>query len=297
VNGANRDDRPRGPGPSQIRRRRRAALVVLALLAAAAVYVALVNTVLAPVDEHGATTTHLTVSSKALDRELGVNVVEPGELPPEGERSLLLFLHGHGGSEASFVEDEAVFRGLARLGARAPVIAFPYGGNSYWHDRDEGDWGRYVMREVIPTVVRRFGIDPRRVAVGGISMGGFGAYDLALDHPGRFCAVGGHSTALWFEGSETAPGAFEDAEDFEANDVIGRVRADPAAFGDIPVWNDVGTEDPFRVYDEGFVEALEAGDAEISAHIGPGGHETSYWDRHWPAYLRFYAEALEDCGR
>jgi S-formylglutathione hydrolase FrmB len=267
------------------------------LAAIAVVYLALVNTVFAPVDEHGARTVHLTIHSRAVGRDLGVNVVEPADPPAPGRRTLLVFLHGHGGSESSFTEDEAVFRGLARLGRRAPVVAFPDGGeHSYWHDRAEGDWGAYVMREVIPTVVRRFGIDPRRVAIGGISMGGFGAYDLALLHPGRFCAVGGHSAALWFEGGETAPGAFEDAEDFERNDVVAKVRADPEAFGDIPIWNDFGAEDPFRVYDEGFDEALEAGGADLSVHTGPGGHETSYWDRHWPAYLRFYAGALANCG-
>ena len=86
--------------------------------------------------------------------------------------------------------------------------------------------------EVIPLVERRFGVDPERIAIGGISMGGFGAYDIALHHPGMFCAVGGHSAALWFEGGETAPGAFDDAADFERNDVVGTVEEDPDAFGD-----------------------------------------------------------------
>jgi enterochelin esterase-like enzyme len=264
----------------------------------AIVYLVLAATVFAPVDEHGARTVHLTIHSRAVGEDLGVNVVEPARLPEPGQRSLLVFLHGRSGSDTTFTEDEAVFRGLARLGARAPVLAFPDGGDhGYWHDRAEGDWGRYVMREVIPTVSRRFGIDPRRIAIGGISMGGFGAYDLALLHPGRFCAVGGHSPALWFEGGETAPGAFDDAEDFDRNNVVGMVKADPGAFGGIPIWNDYGNEDPFRGYDEGFDEALEAGGADLSAHSWHGGHDSSYWDRHWPAYLRFYANALRHCGR
>jgi S-formylglutathione hydrolase FrmB len=83
----------------------------------------------------------------------------------------------------------------------------------------------------------RFGIDPQRLAIGGISMGGFGAYDIALKNPGRFCAVGGHSPALWFDGSETAPGAFDDEADFERNDVVGAVEEDPEAFGDAKVWD------------------------------------------------------------
>ena len=273
------------------------AVIVLALLATAAVYFALAATVFAPVDDHGARVEHLTVRSTAIHRDLGVSVVVPAKAPPRGKRALLVFLHGRGGSDETFIGNEAVYAGLAKLGRRAPVVAFPDGGiHSYWHDRDGGRWGRYVMREVIPTVVERFGIEPRRVAIGGISMGGFGAYDLALLHPRRFCAVGGHSPALWFEVGETAPGAFDDAADFERNDVVGMVRGNPDAFEGMRVWNDYGDADPFRAYDEGFVGYLRADGADLSAHSGSGGHDNAYWDRHWAAYLRFYANSLANCG-
>lgn len=266
------------------------------MLAAAATYLALALTLFAPVDQHGAKLSHLTIESRAVGEDLGVSVIEPGGPESAGKRPLLVFLHGRGGSDASGTKTEAIYAGLARLGRRAPVVAFPDGGDhSYWHDRDEGRWGRYVMREVIPAVTREFGTDPHRVAIGGISMGGFGAYDLALLHPNRFCAVGGHSAALWFEGGETAPGAFDDAEDFERNDVVGAVRTDPNAFGDMRVWNDYGSEDPFRGYNEGFVDYLRAGSADLSPHSWPGGHDGSYWNRHFPAYLRFYANSLVRC--
>jgi S-formylglutathione hydrolase FrmB len=290
-------NRPRHLTLAQVRRRRRVAVIAIALLAATAVYLALAATVLAPVDEHGARVEHLTVHSKAVHQDLGVAVVVPSRVPPHGERTLLVFLHGRGGSDATFTGNEAVFEGLAKLGRRAPVVAFPDGGDhSYWHDRDDGRWGRYVMREVIPTVVERYGIDPRRVAIGGISMGGFGAYDLALLHPRRFCAVGGHSPALWFDGGETAPDAFDDATDFNRNDVVGMVRVNPDAFAGIRVWNDYGDEDPFRVYDEGFVGYLRADGVDLSTHSWDGAHDDAYWNRHWPAYLRFYANSLAHCG-
>lgn len=266
--------------------------------ALATVYIVLATTVFAPVDMHGTRVSHLTVHSDAVGEDLGVSVLESAD--PGGDRGkppLLIFLHGRSGSDRSFVEDEPLFEAVAKLGRRAPVIAFPDGGDhGYWHDRAEGDWGRYVMREAIPMVTRQFGTDPGRIAIGGISMGGFGAYDLALLHPGRFCAVGGHSPALWFDGGETAPGAFDSAEDFDHNDVVGTVESDPNAFGGIPVWNDYGSEDPFRTYDEGFVDALQAGGADLTTRSWPGEHDSSYWDRHWGAYLRFYADALAHCA-
>lgn len=286
----------RRPTRRQIRRRRAAALIVLAVIATAAVYLALASTVFAPVDEHGAEVEHLTIHSQAIHRDLGVSVVVPAKAPPRGKRSLVVFLHGRGGSEKTFTGNEAVYEGLAQLGRKAPVLAFPDGADhSYWHDRDTGRWGRYVMREVIPAVVERYGVLPRRVAIGGISMGGFGAYDLALLHPRRFCAVGGHSPALWFEAGETAPGAFDDAADFERNDVVGMVRGNPNAFEGMRVWNDYGSADPFRVYDEGFVSYLRADGADLTAHTGSGGHDGAYWGRHWAAYLRFYANSLAAC--
>lgn len=263
----------------------------------AAVYLTLAATVFAPVNRHGARVSQLTVHSSAVGRDLGVTVLEPpGGAGERNKRPLLIFLHGRSGSERTFAENESVFEGLARLGRQAPVIAFPDGGDhGYWHDRAEGNWGRYVMREVIPLVTQRYGTDPNRLAIGGISMGGFGAYDLALLHPGRFCAVGGHSPALWFDGGETAPGAFDSAADFNRHDVVGAVQSNPGAFGDIPIWNDYGARDPFRVYDEGFAAALRSGDADLRAHTWPGAHDSAYWNRHWHAYLRFYADALAHC--
>ena len=289
---------PHRPSARQARRRRRTALTASALVVVAIAYLGLAATVFAPVDTHGEGVVHLKVHSHAVGEDLGVDVVLPGssnEAP--GKRPLLVFLHGKSESDETYVEDEAFFTALAKLGRRAPIVAFPGDdGDSYWHNRASGNWGTYVMREVIPLVVRRFGADPHRVAIGGISMGGFGAYDLALAHPGRFCAVGGHSPALWLAAEDTAPGAFDSAEDFERNDVIAKVRSDPGAFGPIPIWNDYGSEDPFGISDVAFDEALKAGGADLSAHSWPGGHNQSYWDRHWGAYLRFYASALAHCG-
>ncbi|MGC1166255.1 MAG: alpha/beta hydrolase-fold protein [Solirubrobacterales bacterium] len=289
-------NRSRRPSQRQITRRRRAALGVFAVVLAGIAYLLLAATVFAPVDRHGAALTHIEVHSEAVGRDLEVNVIVPPTAGPKGERSLLVFLHGRGGNEETF--NDAVFRGLPSLhGRRGPVVAFPAGGvHSYWHDRAEGGWGSWVIDEVVPLVVRRFGIDPHRLAIGGISMGGFGAYDIALKNPGRFCAVGGHSAALWFDAAETAPGAFDSEADFKRNDVVEAVQTDPDAFGDTRVWNDYGSKDPFRPYNEGFVDALEAGDADLSAHSWPGAHEGDYWDAHWPAYQRFYVNALSHCG-
>ena len=114
-----------------------------------------------------------------------------------------------------------------------------------------------MLDEVIPQAVERLGADPRRVAIGGISMGGFGAFDIARRRPRAFCAVGGHSAAIWLRAGDTAPGAFDSAADFRRNDVVGLARArGRRAWGHARLWLDGGTADPFRAADEALAAAL-----------------------------------------
>jgi S-formylglutathione hydrolase FrmB len=190
-----------------------------------------------------------------------------------------------------------MFTELGKLGSRAPVIAFPYGGDrGYWHDRHGARWASYVMREVIPQVEQRFHTNVKRIAIGGISMGGYGAYEIARENPGHFCAVGGHSPAVWRTGGETAPGAFDDAADFARHDLVGTARAKPGRFVGPRLWLDAGRSDPFQRGDRTFVDALRANKVPLIAHlIWPGGHDRSYWHAHWPAYLAFYARSLAHC--
>jgi S-formylglutathione hydrolase FrmB len=244
------------------------------------------------VDRHGAQVAKLEIDSKAVGKRLETTVVIPAQRGA-GRRPLLVFLHGRSGDNNSELDD-AFFSALASVGAEAPLVAFPDGGDhSYWHDRADGNWGRYVTREVIPELVRRFGADPHKVAIGGISMGGFGAYDIARLNPGRFCAVGGHSPALWRTGGETAAGAFDDADDFARHDVVGAARANPADYGKTRLWVDAGASDPFQPGVKALHDALGG---RVSAHTTwPGGHEDDYWNEHWPQYARFYARALSAC--
>ncbi len=286
------------PGRGVIWRRRAFAIGGLAAVAVLAWILFRGGGVLGPVDEHGARVERLTIQSKAVGEPLPVSVVIPRGTPEgTGQRPLLVFLHGRGEDENTFLDNE-MFAALAGLGDEAPIVAFPYGGDhSYWHDRADGAWGKYVTAEVIPQVADRFHADLRRVAIGGVSMGGFGAYDLARLHPARFCAVGGHSPALWQSAGETAPGAFDDAEDFAGHDVIAAARAQPEAFTTQPIWIDAGEEDPFLPGDEAFASALRSAGAPLTEKTWPGGHDEDYWNSHWGAYLSFYADALSRCGR
>lgn len=126
-------------------------------------------------------------------------------------------------------------------------------------------------------------------------MGGFGALDIARLQPGRFCAVGGHSAALWLSGAQSAAGAFDNAEDFARNDVIAAARRRNPYPG-LAVWLDVGTQDPFRAADTTLAQLLRADGSPVQFHVWPGLHSLTYWNSHWGNYLQFYATALANCG-
>ena len=226
-----------------------------------------------------------TVDSRLLGRRLEqVGVIGGG-----GRRPLLVLLHGRSMPPDGLLSDQ-LFTGLRSLRRRAPNIVFANGGDhSYFHDRPNEPWGAYVLREVIPAAVKRLGADPHRIAIGGVSMGGFGAFDLARIAPDRFCAVGGHSAALWFHGGDTAPGAFDDAADFARHDLI-RFAAARRVYR-LPVWIDVGRDDPFLQSDTSLADELRRRATRVQFIVHSGGQ--SGWSGRMQEYLRFYASA---CG-
>ncbi len=205
-------------------------------------------------------------------------------------RPLLVFLHGAYYDNNSQLTDQ-LFAALRALRPRAPDIAFPYGDQSYWHNRADGAWSSYVLKEAIPKALTILGANPRRVAIGGISMGGFGAYALARLEPGRFCAVGGHSATIWPTIDTAQGGAFDDAADFARNDVLAAAGANPNLYGRTQLWLDDGSDDSLHDGDQQLAGALH-----IPLHTWPGGHDFTYWNAHWSNYLDFYARAFGTCG-
>jgi enterochelin esterase-like enzyme len=231
--------------------------------------------------------TGLPVHSKLLGRTLTGLLVTPSG--GGHDRPLLVFLHGYGAAPSDTL-DPAFISALRRLGDRAPVVFLPEGDVGWWHDRAEGAWGSYVLREAVPAALARSGADRSRVAIGGISMGGFGALDLGRK-PDRFCAVGGHSPAVYARGSDDISFGFDNAADFARHDLIG-IAARKSPY-DAPVWIDVGNGDPLRTANSNLARELRRHGADVTFHVWPGGHEGRYWDAHFAQYLRFYADA---CG-
>ena len=290
----------RSKGFSMRPRRRRGRAVVAALLAVVVLAAAgcvtwrRIHATPSPTS-YGMREVKFELHSRLLHRTLEQVGIAPPPLPGGKQRPLLVFLHGRGGQPQGQATG-AMFAALRAAGPLAPDVILANGGDhSYYHDRADGPWGTYIVKEVIPEAVRRLDADPNRVAIGGVSMGGFGALDLARLWPKRFCAVGGHSAAMWRTGGETPEGAFDDAEDFARNDILGAVEARDV-YGKVPVWIDMGTQDPFREADTAFAHALRSHGGRVTFHVWPGTHSGAYWASHMTQYVAFYAHALAHCG-
>ena len=232
--------------------------------------------------------TSFVVKSKLMGEPLYGTLVTPSG-GGKG-RPLLVFLHGYGASPSGMLSP-AFIAALRGLGDRAPVVVLPEGSVGWWHDRAEGPWGSYVLSEVIPTALARSGADSHRVAIGGISMGGFGSLDLGRIAAKRFCAVGGHSPAAFTRGSSDISFAFDNAADFARHDLIGIARSHSPYRA--PVWIDVGSQDLLRGAATTLAHELKADGADVTFHVWPGAHNGRYWDAHFAQYLAFYAKSCE----
>ena len=110
-------------------------------------------------------------------------------LPPGYARAkhrwpLVLFLHGAGerGTDLSLVRVHGLPK-LAAAGQQFPfLIVSPQCAPDQW-------WDPETLEVLLEAVMRQYRIDPARVYVTGLSMGGYGTWALALRFPHRFAAI------------------------------------------------------------------------------------------------------------
>jgi predicted peptidase len=107
----------------------------------------------------------------------------PGYRADSRRWPLVLFLHGAGerGNDLSVV----THTGLPKLAATRPfpfVLVAP-------QVPDGEIWSSSVLAALIDRLITELAIDTNRIYLTGLSMGGYGAWDLATTYPERFAAV------------------------------------------------------------------------------------------------------------
>jgi enterochelin esterase-like enzyme len=132
--------------------------------------------------------------------------------------------------------------------------------------------------------------DRQHRAVGGLSMGGAGALQLAINYPAIFGIAGAHSPSLHSYG--TAPAYFGDSEYFARYDPASLYAANPATARTLTLWLDDGRQDEWFPVINAFHQELLANAIPHEWHDFIGGHGGDYWSGHVIDYLLFYSGAL-----
>ena len=158
---------------------------------------------LAAVELSGDRISELRFHSSVLGREKTVSVVAP---QIRKDAPVLVFLHGRGRHHRSLLERPACRDAL--LMAKHWTL-LPDGEDGWYINSPEIPQDRYsdYLSEVIAHATQELGLidEPDSWAIGGWSMGGYGAVRYAQQHPGRFGAVVGLLGLLDFPRSESLP--------------------------------------------------------------------------------------------
>ena len=126
----------------------------------------------------------------------------------------------------------------------------------------EGEhWSNDTLLALLDEVMRQYRADPARVYLTGLSMGGYGTWDLGLSHPERFAAIapicgGGETISLLLSSSDR-----------------------PDALKSLGIWSFHGAKDPVVPVEESkrIVEACQkSGIKEVKLTIYPEAEHNSW---------------------
>jgi S-formylglutathione hydrolase FrmB len=216
-------------------------------------------------------------------------LLPPGHPDPAG-LPVCLALHGRTGNHRTAVSGLHLDRALASVvktgSAPFAIVAMDGGDHTYWHRRADGDDPQAMLTDELLPRLGAMGMRTSRFAVIGWSMGGYGALLLAETlGRSRVAFAAADAPALWLHPGDSAPGAFDDAEDFRRHDVFaGRDR-----LAGIPVRVVCGRSDPFLVATKAFVaDVPDLAGADYPA----GGHDDKVWSATAVDQLRPMAAAL-----
>ena len=290
-----------------------------------------------------------TFHSPALGVDKRYRVWLPAGYETSGKRYPVVYvLHGLGGNEDNWLERGRIAEAADAIGLEA-ILIMPDGDASFYAnaatpadrarclrtpppfspevDREtycveHGRYEDYIVRDLIGHVDATYRTIASREGrgIGGLSMGGFGALQLAMRHPDVFASAASHSgvDALLYAGPHPyVAGEVTLVEDVSswgsrAEPIGAHVRAifgkdlanwkahDPAALaqslsdGDLAIYLDCGTEDVFLLHDgaQYLHDVLTDRGVRHAWYLGPGQHDFAFWADRIDDSLRFHAAAL-----
>jgi len=248
--------------------------------------------------------------SEALQLNVSTQVLLPqklegqvGRLPGEvkgGTWKTLWLLHGMSDDETTWVRRTSIERYAGMYGV---AVVMPAVNRSYYADMAHGlKYWTYISEE-LPRLMRSYfplALGRENNFAAGLSMGGYGAFKLALNFPEQFCAAASLSGALDPISEALIKNASRNEEmkmifgskakvTGSENDLFHLARKVAKSKGPKPrLFQCCGTEDFLYKDNLRFRDEAKKLKLDLTYTEGPGSHEWGYWDARIQDALRFF---------
>jgi len=213
---------------------------------------------------------------------------------PRKKFRTLYLLHGHSDDHTAWQRWTSIERYVEGLNL---AVVMPAVHLSFYNDMAHG--GKYwqFISEEVPAVVRDvfpLSSDRKDNYLAGLSMGGYGAFKLALTHPERYAAAASLSGALDIR-AVTSPRRDRDNRIWlaEMRTVFGDLSKVPGSKHDLftltkkaakgrvkpRLYQCCGTEDHLYADNIRFRDIVSKLPLDLTYEEGPGEHNWAYWDK------------------
>jgi S-formylglutathione hydrolase FrmB len=221
-------------------------------------------------------TSMMVILPQETSRQIGMTGKAGGDAPP-----VLYLLHGLSDDDSIWLRRTSIERYAAPLGI---AVVMPQVHRSFYADEVHGNRYWTFISEELPALVNKFfRVSQRRedTFVAGLSMGGYGAFKLALRQPERFAAAASLSGAVDIASrrlkSKALQHVFGDAEIAGTDDdLLALLEKAERPLPDLYLW--CGTEDGLADSNRKFIETAERQGVALKSELSPGDHDWKYWD-------------------
>jgi S-formylglutathione hydrolase FrmB len=180
------------------------------------------------------------------------------------------------------------------------IVVMPDGGRSFYVDAVEGAAYGTAIGQELPDLISAYFPARKPWCITGLSMGGYGALKLALDHPDRFQSAVSHSGATHFGHALEGPdeefnrefkrvvGSDPRGSRFDLHAEVLRVPKDR-----LPAMRlDCGVDDFLLWANREFHEHLVRNQIPHEYEEFPGEHNWPYWDEHVQEAIAYHRRNL-----
>lgn len=248
----------------------------------------------------------IQVPSVALGKKSSATVVLPDVYARSARRFPTVYvLHGWSGNDTSWTDKSAIAVLSDRYGV---ILVMPDGDFDKWYIDSPviagSRYESYVGRELVSHIDRNYRTFARKEAraITGLSMGGFGALNVALNNQGTFGAAGSLSGGVdprGFSGNWGLDAVFGDHVKNERfwNDRAIVTNAHRFIFSGIDLAIDCGVDDFFIDSNRALHQRLMELKVPHDYTERPGGHTWEYWDNAIQYQVLFFSNRFKKLER